>query len=256
MTVSYNSLDESESTVLADIDRSASPRALCDVYLVLDLTTDELYWTTTHACERNSTPTKVWHGRAIRWRLQGCPTAAAANALASDVLPLCEAILAGYSEEWDGSNHVGRLNEAATDARDSVTDELSSWDAEGGLVLWDAAEWLGGNTPDGDMTPDAIVAEALDDGAVLDVGEVEAHLLEVAEGRDGIEIGAYTAAWDHAMNPRAPLVGQRVLCREPTDDREWDAFRRVLSGAKLEAEFVEHDEDEGVDEYRIVRAAE
>lgn len=54
-----------------------------------------------------------------------------------------------------------------------------------------------------------------------------------------ITIDTYTAAWDDAMRPLAPEVGEMVRVREPCDEREWFAFRSVLDSAGLTLDWID-----------------
>jgi hypothetical protein len=62
-----------------------------------------------------SRPMDVHHGHVCRWRIPVL-TAEAANALLADLAPIAQRVVDGYSSEWDGSNHVGRLSDDADDA--------------------------------------------------------------------------------------------------------------------------------------------
>lgn len=90
-------------------------------------------------------PTLVYHTRTLRWRIP-CLTADAANALLDEVLPIAERIVAGYSCEWDGHNHVGRFDADAEAAREEMHDLIDGrqFDEAALIEEWDAAEWFGG----------------------------------------------------------------------------------------------------------------
>ena len=60
-------------------------------------------------------PMDIWHHRRLCWTI-GALTADAANALMTEVLPLAERVVAGYSPKWNGSNTVGELDDDAQDA--------------------------------------------------------------------------------------------------------------------------------------------
>lgn len=91
----------------------------------------------------NGVPFNVWHGRAIRWGIPAL-TAEAANALLAEILPYAQDILAGYTSEWDGHNHVGRYSEIANEAIEAAN-SLCDRDWEGQTIeSWDACDWFGG----------------------------------------------------------------------------------------------------------------
>lgn len=96
-------------------------------------------------------PSDEWHGRTLTYTIPG--TFIDADRLREDLREggklavLIDRVIAGHSVEWDGSNHVGRLTEDATEAGealqaalgDGFTDpayEMSGW------ALWDAGDWL------------------------------------------------------------------------------------------------------------------
>jgi hypothetical protein len=89
-------------------------------------------------------PMNVYHRRTLRWRIPAL-TADAANALLDELLPQMETIVAGYSCEWDGNNHVGRYTDEAANAIEAVAGMLESRSFDGHVIeVWDAADWFGG----------------------------------------------------------------------------------------------------------------
>lgn len=89
------------------------------------------------------TPFRVWHGRAIRWSIPAL-TESAAEGLLLDLIPLAQRIVDGYSCEWDGSNHVGKLTEAAAEAAEAIRDLCDrNWSEGEVLSVWDARDWYG-----------------------------------------------------------------------------------------------------------------
>ena len=89
------------------------------------------------------TPFRVWHGRAIRWAIPALTTEAA-EALLEEILPLAQRVVEGYECRWDGSNHVGKLDEDAQEAAEAIRDlcdrDWSEWEV---LSVWDASDWYG-----------------------------------------------------------------------------------------------------------------
>lgn len=85
-------------------------------------------------------PMHVWHNRTIR-----IPVPAEANGLElarvlrEEALPLLEAIHAGHSIEWDGNNHVGRLDDDARAAAEKLEEMLADVPV---MTVWSASEWL------------------------------------------------------------------------------------------------------------------
>lgn len=88
-------------------------------------------------------PMNVYHRRTLRWRIPAL-TAGAANALLDEILPHAETIVAGYSCEWDGHNHVGRYTDEADAAIETVAGMLDGRSFDGHVIeVWDAADWFG-----------------------------------------------------------------------------------------------------------------
>lgn len=88
-------------------------------------------------------PEHVATRRVLRWVIPAL-TADAANKLLDQIRPLAETIVAGYSREWDGHNHVGRYTDEADAAIEAVEALIlkETPDAET-LEVWDAADWFG-----------------------------------------------------------------------------------------------------------------
>lgn len=93
------------------------------------------------------TPMQVWHGVVLRWRVDPLVDfEALTQEINTGVIDeLLAALAAGHSVEWDGSNHVGRLD-AAGQRADAA---LQAWlDEEAPRLqgesagLWSAYEWL------------------------------------------------------------------------------------------------------------------
>lgn len=63
----------------------------------------------------NAVPMDVWHGRTLRWSVSPYAFGPSLEDLINSprVIELFERVHAGRTVEWDGSNHVGRLDEDA-----------------------------------------------------------------------------------------------------------------------------------------------
>lgn len=87
----------------------------------------------------NAVPCTVWNGRTMRFGSNHLANYSAREIAATfaALRPLFERVHAGHSVEWNGSNHVGRLNADAEAAVREIEDYLendTSGDAEN-------AEW-------------------------------------------------------------------------------------------------------------------
>lgn len=153
----------------------------------------------------NGVPSHVWHNRTLRWTIP-CLTADAANALLDEVLPIAERIVAGYSCEWDGHNHVGRFDADAEAAREKMHDLISGRQfAESALIEeWDASDWFGGvGSRNAQRSTLGITASTTD------------------EEMDAIETREDNAAGARIINGlRRYLDGLRDEAREDADDAE------------------------------------
>lgn len=87
----------------------------------------------------NAIPFYYFHGLAVRWSVSSTISGASLKTILSDAdfLAECQAILDGFEEVWDGSNHVGRYADdweehfnAAERIIERLTDEIEVWSAE------------------------------------------------------------------------------------------------------------------------------
>lgn len=86
----------------------------------------------------NAIPMYCWNNLAVRW---GIPSETSGVSLTElfqneEFLTLCQRVLSGFEEVWDGSNYVGRYTDDATDAIEEIGDLLK--------LLWRAIRcWTG-----------------------------------------------------------------------------------------------------------------
>jgi len=88
-------------------------------------------------------------------------TAAGMNRLMDEIAPLADRVLAGSEIEWDGNNHVGKLDEDAQDASDEIEricDELEPAPSET-VTEWDACEFYDAVKDELGVTADSTDAE-------------------------------------------------------------------------------------------------
>ena len=121
----------------------------------------------------NGVPMDVWNGRTLRMSVpHNVNGPDLADYLEGEGIGLLEAIHAGHSVRWDGSNHVGRLTDAAHVAKEKLEEALLAFDST--VQIWTAHEYLfNANTLRG-----LWLGRSLDD--VVDELELE------AEGFDGV----------------------------------------------------------------------
>jgi hypothetical protein len=89
----------------------------------------------------NATPFRVYHGRAIRWTIP-CLTDDAVNGLLAELAEDAAAVCDGYACEWDGSNHVGQLDDNAKTAAERIREAIDrDWSERDTVNIWDASDW-------------------------------------------------------------------------------------------------------------------
>ncbi len=93
---------------------------------------------------------KSVYERRVLWQAIPCLTAVAANRLLEEVAPTAQRILAGATIEWDGSNHIGVLDDAAQVAYDELADacDPERFDPDDEVSAWDADDWFNGSHDD------------------------------------------------------------------------------------------------------------
>ena len=145
-------------------------------FIALDLE-DGTLWADYNAEIGSAVPEAVWNGRTIRFPAP-CMTANGMNRLMDEIAPLAERVLAGASIEWNGNNHVGKLDEDAQDASDEIEricDELepapeetvTEWDA---CVFYDAVKDELGVTANSTNAELAALAEKMESEDSIDPG--------------------------------------------------------------------------------------
>ena len=154
-------------------------------YVSLDLKTGEID-ARANGEIGNAVPFSVWHRLVLRYSVPAEIRGGALQALVADLLPLLERVYAGGEIRWDGSNHVGSLDDAATDAEGEIRLRLDEIDAKADCVaVWSPEDWLEASSLDELIDESETVAraarrldaEAAAEGVYLD-GDVEKYLAE------------------------------------------------------------------------------
>ncbi len=135
----------------------------------------------------NAVTSDVANGHTQCWEIAPLK-ADAANALLDEIAPLAARVVAGYSSEWDGSNHVAEFDGDAEDAIETIEalcEKIRDRDDDSEKIsVWQASDWFGGV---GDY---AAQRRALGIGANTTDDELDAILAReetIAEG-DGIDV--------------------------------------------------------------------
>ncbi|TQV62730.1 MAG: hypothetical protein FNT15_05840, partial [Sulfurovum sp.] len=93
----------------------------------------------------NAEPMSVWNGRTLQWSVDA---AANGDSLAdllesAKVKSLLERVYQGHDVHWDGSNHVGRLNDDAEEASNALDEIFSPASGEYSVMeVWGAQDWI------------------------------------------------------------------------------------------------------------------
>jgi hypothetical protein len=172
----------------------------------------------------NAVPFAVWHGLRLRWAIPPLK-AGAANRLLEALVPIAEKIVAGFSREWDGSNHVGRYTEAADEAIEDAREVCRDFGGDDDAIQsWDAADWLLD-------TPKGLTAETTDEelAALAESLEAEAD----ASGRFVLGLARHLERLRDEMADADPvrcecgrILGERcehVLAPGELEQVEWVA---------------------------------
>lgn len=210
----------------------------------------------------NAVPVGVWHRRVLRWNIPAL-TEGAANALLEEIAPLAERVVAGYSERWDGSNHVGEFDADADDAIEAIARLCDRDWSEGEVIaVWDAADYLGNigsirlqakelkvTTTSTDDELDAIAEEVEAEASPAIVNGVRKHLGWLREQlRDAGTGGAVRIVVDEENHAEAWWTAAReaVKALEPATYPEHADIARIFAaldrGTRTEPVVVSSDE--------------
>jgi hypothetical protein len=161
---------EMERTELLEVDPSSQSLRPQTPYIELDLTSPDKPLDIDTYCQIDGTPISVWHGVVRRYCLSPYTNAedltADINAGVFD--ELFQRIVDGSEVEWDGDNHVGRLNEDAREAEEELEKLLEDY-ADGSIGLWEAGDWLQ-DSSDEDL---GVTAASTDDELAKKARELE-----------------------------------------------------------------------------------
>lgn len=132
----------------------------------------------------NASPVDVHHGHRQRWTIPALK-AQAANALLAEIAPLADRVCAGYSSEWNGSNHVARFTADAAETIEEIASLCDAADPGDVVVVWAAADWFG---VDGNLESQAkalgITAAATDE----ELDAIAKRVLSAAKSDDVDEV--------------------------------------------------------------------
>lgn len=77
----------------------------------------------------NSIPESVFHGTILRYSVSEYLHTSEVNALMEEIVPLAQRVCNGYEEMWNDHNHVGKLNDDASEAHEEIAKICSEAEA-------------------------------------------------------------------------------------------------------------------------------
>jgi hypothetical protein len=163
-------------------------------------------------------PMNVGHGRRLRVAVNCRLNVGEINALLSQIAPLVERVIDGYSCEWDGSNRVGRLDDDAEDAMGDIRIACESCEPSGVPAAWDPGDWIA----------DCSLTDLIEPGQSLDAA---AEALEVTAEADHVYLDGDLAA---ALRYKVAHDARSHECHTcgraldpPPDPADWGAWVRT-----------------------------
>jgi hypothetical protein len=173
-------------------------------------------------------PIDVWDGRTIRWTLPGDIRGKTLHRLLTVKLPgLLERVHAGHSVEWDGSNHVGRLDDDASAARAEIERILADLHDDDRAAVYDVDDWVFGDGglrsawPTTQTIDEAVAAltEEAERQKRLDGVVVDGNILTALLKRAGDD-------YDHG-HPLGRVHLQALVDAGEIDQADADAYDRI-----------------------------
>lgn len=131
----------------------------------------------------NGVPADVWHGRRLRWRVSPYIRAEVLRRLlVEDLAEDLAAVHAGREVVWDGNNHVGKLDRAASEASERIDRALDETFRDSDLQdqVRSAGDWFG----------DVALPDLVREGETV---EQAAERLDAEAASDGVYISSNVA---------------------------------------------------------------
>jgi hypothetical protein len=128
-------------------DRRPGDASPLHAYLRLDLSDGE--WSTATRGNGDGTPVREWHGHVQKFSVVAEISQRGIDDIIGDeeVKELAKKACAGYSEEWDGHNHVAKLAGEAREAIEELSLRISELSEEADTIaIWEPGDWLNGVT--------------------------------------------------------------------------------------------------------------
>lgn len=134
----------------------------------------------------SGTSVDVWHGLTRTWEL---PVRIKGHVLEDlltdgDFIELLQRVHNGHDSNWNGSNHVGTLDEEADEASDEIAELIDKLDRHEGNLwnVWDAWDWISQSSLENVWEAGQTLAEAVE--ALIDsASDQDAY---IKGGRDAL----------------------------------------------------------------------
>lgn len=165
-------------------------------YLVLDVEGEGEMWAAYKAPHENGCNSRQWSGIQRWYQIPNNLTELGYNQLMTDseILTLCERIVAGAEYYWDGNNYRVRLSDDARDADEELSEVCSMIDYHDycHLEAASAAHYLNDTRyhnlvlagEDHDAASERLAAEALRDGYYVSAVEIEKALDQMSKDEE------------------------------------------------------------------------
>ncbi|MEV4767815.1 hypothetical protein [Micromonospora humida] len=175
--ITINKLTEA-AALFRHYDGEAYPQPC---YVHLDLEDGQVHCDYT-ASIGGAVPIAIHDRRTLTWQIPPL-TADSANRLMAEIAPLAQRVLDGASIEFNGSSHIGTLDDDAQDASDEIETIASSWADDNGtdvVSAVDAYDWYSeGDDPADEL---GLTADTTDEQLAAIEKAAEADITAAAEG--------------------------------------------------------------------------
>lgn len=213
MNVITKNLDAAKAPLYCKYDGQSNPQP---AYVELDCRGCGEIIADYNAGVGNDIPFYYYHDLAVRWAISPETSGKSLKELLADenFINLCERILSGFEEVWDGNNYVGKYSDDAETAKTEIASLIEQTVEQ--IEVWDVEEWLFSNCSLREHWCDQSLAEA--------VAELEGYLEENQEVDGDFECALLEKA------------------KELFDDGDFDKLTKVHIAELREQDMITEDE--------------
>jgi hypothetical protein len=165
----------------------------------------------------NAVPVYLWNRLAVRWSIEPETTGESLERLFSDekFLNICQTIVDGFEEKWNGSNFVGVYNEdaeAGIELAESIVEESLTH-----CEMFEVEEWLFANCSLNDHWESQPIVDAVstleacvEDSQAID-GDFETALIQKAKEIFGDDPGSLTEVHVAELLARGEITEEEAI---------------------------------------------